>query len=137
MNSKSILSIFLSIIVFTSGAASIDVPVYQAPLLVINVLTSKYYDDCHISGSINVPISMLSTWARAVPKDTHIIVYCAHSECSNGPAAWAILKNMGFTHVSDYAGGSAAWYQAGLPVQGLEDESLQMIKVIQQTKAIR
>jgi len=27
--------------------------------------------------------------------------------------------------------------EAGLPVQGLEDESLQMIKVIQQTKAIR
>ena len=47
----------------------------------VNVLDPLYYEDCHIRGSINVPLDEIEKWAKNIDKDSHIVVYCASYVC--------------------------------------------------------
>lgn len=87
-------------------------------LLVINVLTEKYYKDCHITGSINVPLKEIVDRARSWDHAQKIVVYCALDECDAGEKGCILLGCMGFTNVIDYRGGIKEWYQLGYPTQG-------------------
>lgn len=87
-------------------------------MLVINVLTEKYYKDCHINGSINVPLKELVDRARNWDRSQKIVIYCALDECDAGEKGCILLGCMGFTNVVDYRGGIKEWYQLGYPTQG-------------------
>ena len=87
-------------------------------LLVINALLKKHYNDCHILGSINVPLDELAVFAQKLEKDTPIIVYCASYLCPVSRKAWYLLHRMGFTNVWAYEGGIAEWVQKGYLAQG-------------------
>lgn len=87
-------------------------------LLVINVLPKDAYNDCHIEGSISVPFDYLAQFVSDFDKDQPIVVYCASYICSASRKAWKLLNQMGFTDVSAYEGGTAEWFQKGLPAQG-------------------
>ncbi len=89
----------------------------DAPL-VINVLNKELYDQCHIDGSINIPLAELSAQAQGWNKDVAIVVYCSSAECSASTRAALILINMGFTHVEVYPGGTKEWRELGLPIKG-------------------
>jgi rhodanese-related sulfurtransferase len=96
-------------------------------VIVINVLDKKYYDDCHIKGSISVPMDQLDSFienlGRAYPaKDVEVVVYCANYTCSASGAAAKIIANKGFK-VLAYEAGMAEWRSAGLPVEGACKES--------------
>ncbi len=103
-------------------------------LYVMNVLPASLYNDCHITGSINVPlkemIDTLSSWDR----DKKIIVYCALYECDAGEKAYILLSCMGFTDVTDYRGGIKEWYQLGFPTQGPAEFSYLHAKSTMQQK---
>src|SRR5690606_29755492 len=109
---RSVWSLLLGYGVWAVGAAN------MRPLIILNVLPEKYYNDCHIPGSINIPVYDLEDRAHELDKSADIIIYCAHALCSNGPEAWYILESLGFESLSLYPAGIAGWYQAGLPVNG-------------------
>lgn len=87
-------------------------------LLVINALKKQYYTDCHILGSINVPLDVLEDYAKKLDKETPMVVYCASYHCSVSHKSWHILTNLGFKNVWAYEGGMAEWIQKGYQVQG-------------------
>lgn len=87
-------------------------------LLVVNVLDHQFYEDCHITGSINVPFQEIEAFAKDIPKSTILVVYCARYECHASEQAYRDLKRFGFTNVYEYSGGMAEWYQKGYPTTG-------------------
>jgi len=87
-------------------------------LYVINVLPASIHTDCHITGSMNVPLKEVVETMASWNRDQEIIVYCALYECDAGEKAYILLTCMGFTNVKDYSGGIKEWYQLGYPTQG-------------------
>ncbi len=87
-------------------------------LLVINVLSAEQYEDCHIKGSINVPLEKLESYAKDFDRETPIVTYCANYACSASRYAWQALDKMGFKNVWAYEGGIAEWYQGGFMAKG-------------------
>ncbi len=85
---------------------------------VVNVLPSSLHNDCHISGSINIPLKKLVESVADWDRHEKIIVYCALYECDAGEKAYIILNCLGFTDVIDYAGGIKEWFQLGYSTQG-------------------
>lgn len=90
----------------------------KAELLIVNVLSEKWYRDCHIAGSINVPLDKLIYLMEEYDRSTEIVVYCALDECDASEKAYVLLKCMGFEQVVDYRGGIKEWFQAGYPIEG-------------------
>ncbi len=86
--------------------------------IIINVLDPAYYEDCHIKGSINVPVNKLVEYVAELPKDTEIILYCAHYQCPASKKAWHSLNLLGYTNIWAYEGGIVEWFQKGLPIEG-------------------
>ena len=88
-------------------------------LVVINVLDKKLYDDCRIKGSIHVPFEELEQFAqKRLSKDAEIVLYCSNYFCSSSGFGCKKLQELGFKNVRAYEGGTAEWYQLGLPVEG-------------------
>lgn len=93
-------------------------------LVVVNVLDKELYDDCHIKDSINIPFEIIEEQAAAViNKNAEIVVYCSNYQCSTSEYAARKLSDQGFTNVSVYEGGTAEWFQEGLPVEGPHRQS--------------
>lgn len=90
----------------------------SSKLLVINVLPEYYHNDCHITGSINVPLPELVGSSNSWDRSQKIVLYCALTACDAGEKGCILLHRMGFTNVIDYKGGIKEWYQLGYPTQG-------------------
>ena len=86
------------------------------------MLASDSYKDCHISGSVNVPVANLEKKLSTWDKNTEIVVYCAHNECPASTNAYEILKKMRFTNVSAYEGGMKEWAQKGYDKDGYDKD---------------
>jgi len=84
------------------------------PPLVVDVRTPSERAQKTIAGSMHVPLSQLLTRLDTLPRDRAIVVYCAGGYRS--AMAASALERAGFPHVSDIAGGIAAWEAAHLPV---------------------
>jgi rhodanese-related sulfurtransferase len=87
-------------------------------LKVLNALSAELYNDAHIKNSLSVPLDELKTFAEHTPKDTAIVVYCAHRNCDVSARAWHILHELGFDNLFAYEGGMREWYEAGYPTDG-------------------
>lgn len=99
-------------------------------LFVFNVLDKELYDDCHIKGSIHVPLSELEHQVQGLDKEkAEIVIYCSNYLCASSEHACKKLLSMGFKHVWAYEGGTAEWYQMGLPVEG-QSQSAYLTKKI-------
>ena len=69
----------------------------------------------HIAGSVSMPLNHLAERLQELPKDRPLLVYCAGGYRSS--IAASLLQQHGFTHVSEIAGGIAAWETAKLPIE--------------------
>lgn len=87
-------------------------------LVVVNVLDKELYDDCHIAGSINIPLDELDQRMDTIVREADVVVYCSNYQCTGSEYAATKFLNKGFKNVSVYEGGMAEWFQAGLPVEG-------------------
>jgi len=85
----------------------------QPPVL-IDVRTAREREQKKISGSLSFPLNHLSERAAELSKSRALLVHCAGGYRSS--IAASILQNEGFEHVSEIAGGLAAWETAKLPV---------------------
>ena len=90
----------------------------ESELVLINVLDKNLYDDCHISGSVNIPFDKFEEFADKLNKKDHIVVYCSNYMCTASGATAKMLKNKGFENVWAYEAGTAGWLQEGLKVEG-------------------
>lgn len=87
-------------------------------LVVINVLDKDYFDDCHITGSINVPFDDLEKKISSLNKQSEYVVYCSNYACTAAPHSAKMLKDADFDQVSVYHGGIVEWHQKGYPCTG-------------------
>jgi len=89
-------------------------------LVVVNVLDEDLYEDAHIKGSINVPFQNVMDFAEKNwdKERSHIVLYCSNYMCTASKIAAKQLQDKGYKHVWAYEGGTAEWYQKGLPITG-------------------
>ncbi len=87
-------------------------------LVVINVLDSDYYKDCHMTGSINIPFDQFEERMKTLNKKDSYVLYCSNFACTAAPYAAELLKNAGFEDVAFFPGGIVQWYQNGYPCTG-------------------
>ena len=100
-------------------------------LLVLNILDPELYQDCHIPGSINVPLDELEDYARELDSNCEIVVYCSNYLCTASKYAAELLQKLGFKQVYAYEAGMAEWRQRGLPVDGLAKQQYLTVVIAQ------
>ncbi|MGC4088866.1 MAG: rhodanese-like domain-containing protein [Polyangiaceae bacterium] len=86
----------------------------DAPLLA-EILGPSYFAKGHLPGALNLPLEGFSEGAaRLLPnKGAEIVVYCASVTCANSHVAARKLVSDGYSNVRVFAGGKAAWVEAG------------------------
>ena len=81
----------------------------------VNTLAADAFEKTKIPGAINVPLESSDFAAQvekeAGGKDKPVVVYCASQQCNSSEKAARKLESAGFTAVSRYTGGAAAWRQ--------------------------
>lgn len=83
---------------------------------VLDVRAAGEWDDGHIAGSVNLPLTNLKDRISEVPAGRPLIVHCAGGYRS--AVAISILENQGFTDVIDLVGGLGAWEASKLETVG-------------------
>lgn len=83
-------------------------------LVVVDVRAEKEWQEGHIAGSVNIPLSHLTERAAELPTETTLVVHCKGGYRSS--IAASILQVQGFEHVLDLVGGFDAWVASKLPV---------------------
>jgi hydroxyacylglutathione hydrolase len=84
------------------------------PPLVVDIRSSREWDEKHIGDSVNLPLAHLKESAGSLPQGRRIAVHCAGGYRSS--IAVGILNQHGITDLVELAGGLAAWEAAKLPV---------------------
>jgi len=87
------------------------------PPLVVDVRATREYQAKHIEGSLSIPLNHLAERADRLPTDRPLLVHCAGGYRSS--IAVSLLRHMGFTRISELAGGISAWETAGFSVSRL------------------
>ncbi len=87
-------------------------------MILINVLNEETYIDCHITGSINIPLKRLVESVASWDKDKEVVVYCAQNSCDASDQAYQIMVDIGFIHVYCYKGGMKDWFKKGFDTTG-------------------
>jgi rhodanese-related sulfurtransferase len=87
-------------------------------VIVINVLSEKYFNDCRIRRSINIDYANIEKLAKSLGRNKNIVVYCASAQCPASREAYKKLASMGFANIRAYEGGIKEWHELGLPVEG-------------------
>ena len=82
-------------------------------LTLVNTLAADEFEKTKIPGAINIPLQNSDFVTRveqeAGGKDKPVVVYCASQQCNSSEKAADKLEAAGFTAVSRYTGGAAAW----------------------------
>ena len=82
---------------------------------VLDVREPSEYAEGRIPGALSVPQSDLALRLEEVPKDRDVLVVCASGNRSLRSASF--LKAVGHTRVTNLAGGTTGWIEAGNPVE--------------------
>jgi glyoxylase-like metal-dependent hydrolase (beta-lactamase superfamily II)/rhodanese-related sulfurtransferase len=84
------------------------------PPLVVDVRSEREWDDGHIEGAVNVPLSRLAERYEELPGDRPLVVHCASDY--RATIAASLLRREGLSDVAALVGGIAAWESASEPV---------------------
>lgn len=88
-------------------------------LVVVNVFSADYFNDCRIKGSIHIPEHELTERAlRHYPQDQKFVVYSASEHCAASKTAYRLLTELGYNNVWVYEGGMKEWYNLGYDNDG-------------------
>jgi rhodanese-related sulfurtransferase len=82
---------------------------------VAEILGPQQFASGHLPGAINLPLDgLVENAARLLPdKGAEIVVYCSSVTCQNSHIAERKLRSLGYRNVRVFAGGKAAWRDAG------------------------
>ena len=82
-------------------------------LTLVNTLGAESFEKTRLPGAVNIPLESKDFASqveqRAGGKDKPVVVYCANAQCNSSEKAASKLEEAGFTAVSRYTGGAAAW----------------------------
>jgi glyoxylase-like metal-dependent hydrolase (beta-lactamase superfamily II) len=81
--------------------------------LAVDVRAPSEREAAKVAGSISIPLNHLVERAGELPADRPLLVYCAGGYRSS--IAASLLRQLGFTRVSEIAGGMAAWEKTAQP----------------------
>ncbi len=88
--------------------------------VVVDVRWQEAYVEGHIPGAVNFPLDDLWNDEQSVLKlvkpEDNILAYCAGVTCSDSHTFAEHLMEMGFLHVSVYAGGFSEWQEMSFDV---------------------
>jgi rhodanese-related sulfurtransferase len=84
------------------------------PPLVVDVRSENEWDDGHIEGAVNVPLSQLGERFGELPGERPLVVHCASDY--RATIAASLLRREGLSEVAALVGGIAAWESASKPV---------------------
>jgi glyoxylase-like metal-dependent hydrolase (beta-lactamase superfamily II)/rhodanese-related sulfurtransferase len=84
------------------------------PPLVVDVRSENEWDDGHIEGAVNVPLSQLGERFGELPGERPLVVHCASDY--RATIAASLLRREGLSEVAALVGGIAAWESASEPV---------------------
>lgn len=88
-------------------------------LVLVDVRSAwEYSHDGHIPGSRLLPLGVLMQRSSELPKDVPIVCVCRSGSRSH--AACEQLAALGFSNVTNLAGGMIGWKSAGLPYNQAE-----------------
>jgi rhodanese-related sulfurtransferase len=87
----------------------------------VNTLATDSFEKTRIPGAVNIPLEN-SDFAKRVEqeaggKDKPVVVYCASEQCNSSEKAAKKLEAAGFTDVTRYTGGAAAWKKEAAEVE--------------------
>lgn len=85
------------------------------PLIFLDVRTAGEHAEAHIAGATLIPVQMLPSRLRELPRDRRIYIYCQAGWRSARAAA--LLASSGYTDIENIPGGIEAWQKAGYPVE--------------------
>jgi hydroxyacylglutathione hydrolase len=83
--------------------------------LVVDVRNPPERKQKFIAASVAIPLNHLTDHIDQLPRNRPLLIHCAGGYRSS--IAASLLQKLGFNHVSEIAGGIAAWEAAKLPVQ--------------------
>ncbi|HEX7172493.1 MAG TPA: rhodanese-like domain-containing protein [Candidatus Limnocylindria bacterium] len=87
--------------------------------VLVNALAREAFEEARIPGSISIPAGdALRIAPDVLARDQPVIVYCSSRSCTASPTLAQKLVDIGFTDVTDFAGGVEEWERAGFPMQG-------------------
>jgi rhodanese-related sulfurtransferase len=88
----------------------------KQPLVLIEALPERYYLEGHLPSALHLPHDRVRELAPGLLPDkaAAIVTYCASATCQNSHIAADILRAIGYSNVSVYAGGKQDWVEAGL-----------------------
>ncbi|HZU59396.1 MAG TPA: rhodanese-like domain-containing protein, partial [Solirubrobacteraceae bacterium] len=92
-----------------SLAEQLDSP---APPLMLDVRTPREWNEGHIDGALNIPLSQLAARAGELPSGGSLVVYCTSGYRS--AIATSLLGQTGRPAIANLVGGLAAW-EAAVP----------------------
>ena len=83
--------------------------------MVLDVREPAEYAAGHVPGAVSLPQAELALHLSKVPRDRDVLVVCEGGTRSVRAARF--LQQVGFSRVTNLAGGTAAWRQAGYPTE--------------------
>ncbi len=86
----------------------------DSPPVLLDVRTEREWDESHIDGALNLPLSQLEKHLDELSADRSLIAYCASGYRSG--VAVSLLRREGLSDVVNLVGGFGAWQSAGLPL---------------------
>ncbi|MHA2291651.1 MAG: Nif3-like dinuclear metal center hexameric protein [Candidatus Hodarchaeales archaeon] len=89
----------------------------DSELILLDVRTLQEYQTGHIPGAISVPLLEIRQYARKIPQNKKLVVYCKNAPCSMSIQAALELKNLGFQNIRKLEGGFDEWNIRGYPVE--------------------
>jgi rhodanese-related sulfurtransferase len=89
-------------------------------IVIVDALAPISFAASHLPGAINIPPESVDELApRQIPDpDAEVVVYCTSDTCDASVIVARRLLELGYRHVSHYAGGKRDWSAAGLPLEG-------------------
>lgn len=85
-------------------------------LMVLDVRSpEEYTQDGHVPGSVLIPLPELAMRLNEVPKDRPVACFCRSGNRSQ--VACDMLRQQGYTNVTNVLGGIGAWRGANLPTE--------------------
>jgi rhodanese-related sulfurtransferase len=101
------------------SAQELSSEIQKGSVTVIEVLPESSFISGHLPGAMNLPLEGFeaAAVARLPQRNAEIVVYCSGPTCPNSHLAGKKLSGMGYTQVRVFAGGKAAWKDAGLPLE--------------------
>ncbi|KQR40960.1 rhodanese-like domain-containing protein [Deinococcus sp. Leaf326] len=88
----------------------------QDGALLVDVREQGEYDQIHAEGAVLLPLSEFEARYAELPKDRPLVMIC-RSGARSARAGEFLLAN-GYGDVTNLAGGTQAWAEAGLPTGG-------------------